>query len=49
VPEEVGAELDLVAIFCEAWGYGHDSSVAYEDVELRQEGEDLPGAGLDGG
>jgi hypothetical protein len=49
VPEEVGAELDLVAIFCEAWGYGHDPGVADEDVELGEQSEDLLGAGLDGG
>ncbi len=33
VADVVGAELDLVAFFCGAWGHGHNAGVVHEDVE----------------
>ncbi len=29
----IGAELDLVAFLCGAWGHGHDAGVVHENVE----------------
>ena len=43
MPDMIGAELDLVAILGEAWGVGHDTGVAEEDVKARGVGGELLG------
>lgn len=44
----IGAKLDLVSFFCQAWRGGHNSGVRKEDIKRIKLASEFIGHGFDG-